>query len=207
MENGNKNNVYDNALVAALYLNGKLPTTKDPDNGKIDLGGEKYKTKLWIDNIGTTDSNYPWVKMCWEDFRYAMKKKYANNDRYFITKDGKLRITKIKKNGKLLSDLIAPENDSDNFYHRILTITKKGLLGEKKEEVQLLKDSTNIYITKNNYEHDYFPFWRLLDPEQYVRTKYAEYQRKTRKEQDMDKSGKFKQNIQRRDNWRETGWI
>ena len=86
-----------------------------------------------------------------------------------------INITKIKKNGKLLSDLIAPENDEDNFYHRILTITKKGILGDKKEEVQLLKDSTNIYITKNNYEHDYFPFWRLLDPEQYVRTKYGEY--------------------------------
>jgi hypothetical protein len=206
MDEGNKNNVYDDALVAALYLNGKLPTKNKPDYGKINLNGEEYKTKLWIDNKGTTNSNYPWVKMCWEDFRYAMKKKYANNDRYFITKDGKLRITKIKKNGKLLSDLIAPENDEDNFYHRILTITKKGILGDKKEEVQLLKDSTNIYITKNNYEHDYFPFWRLLDPEQYVTTKYDEYQSKTREEQDMDKS-KFKQNKQRRGNWRETGWI
>lgn len=201
MENGNTNNVYDDALVAALYLNGELLT-----NGKIKLDKVEYKTKLWKDNIGTIDTKFPWVKMCWEDFRYAMKKKYGNDDSYFITKDGKLRITKIKKNRTLLSDLIAPENDDNSFHHRILTITKKGILGDKKEEVQLLKDSTNIYITKNNYEHDYFPFWRLLDPEQYVRTQYDEYQKKAQKEQNMDKSGKFKQNKQRRGNWRIKGW-
>ena len=49
----------------------------------------KEELIFWKDNIGGMGNQFPWVKLCWEDFRKFMEQEYPNN-------------VEIKKNGKLM---------------------------------------------------------------------------------------------------------
>ena len=147
--NGNVNEMYDKALVAVKYLLG----TEKKDMDII----EKLGAKLWEDNDDNT--NKPWVKMCWEDFRKELKTMWGNDDTSFINKKGQINITKYPN----IIDLI---KDDSKFYHRVLSYEDESTRSIIPVELTELGEQT--YITKQNYEHKYFPFWRLWKNE----TKY-----------------------------------
>lgn len=152
---GNINQTYDKALVAVKYLLGT--EKKDMDIIK-ELG-----LKLWQDNDGGTGQ--PWVKMCWEDFRLELKKVWATNDPSFINKKGKINITEYKNIINLITD-------DSKYYNRVLTYKDKST--GFNIPVELTEIAGKTYITKQNYEHKYFPFWRLWknDTKYYITSKY-----------------------------------
>ena len=161
---GNVNEMYDKALVAVKYVTG----TEQKDMDII----EKLDAKLWEDNDGGTRGL--WVKMCWEDFRKELKTMWGNDDTSFINKKGQINITKYPN----IKDLIT---DDSKFYHRVLSYKDEST--GSIIPVELTEMGEQTYITKQNYKHKYFPFWRLWKNE----TKYyikSEYDKHTREKQD-----------------------
>lgn len=174
--NGNVNEDYDKGLVAIKYLLG----TEQPDMDII----EALKAKLWQDDDGGMSG--PWVKMCWEDFRLELKTIWGNDDPSFINKKGQVNIT----NYPAIIALII--NDS-KFYHRVLTYKDRNTGFNVPVELTDLGGQT--YITKQNYEHKYFPFWRLWPrmTKYYITSEYKKYvQDKEKKQRELDEENRAK---------------
>lgn len=120
-------------------------------------GEAKGQTKLWQDHDGSM-SKY-WVKMCYEDFRDSLKALWGAKDKNFLTLTDKIDIgsyTLLKK--KVLDK---------NF---IFTYKSESGINVK---IELIDDR---YITKQLYEHPYFPFWRMLPQEYYITHLYRRLQ-------------------------------
>jgi hypothetical protein len=155
---GNVNENYDKVLVAVKYLSGT--EKKDMDMDII----EELKAKLWQDDDGGTGKS--WVKMCWEDFRLKLKKVWATNDPSFINKKGQINITDYP-------DIINLIMDDSKFYHRVLSYKDKSTGMDVPVELTTHSGGPT-YITKRDYHHKYFPFWRLWKNETkyYITSKY-----------------------------------
>ena len=153
---GNVNEQYDKALVAVKYLLG----TEHPGMDII----EELGVKLWQDDDGGTSG--VWIKMCWEDFRLELKKLWANKDHSFINKNGNINLTGF-------DDIKNKIIDDSKFYHRVLSY--KDISTGLNIPVEINDENGNPgYITKENYEHKYFPFWRLWkgNTDYYITSKY-----------------------------------
>lgn len=144
---GKKNN-YDEILSASMYLYGRI---KDDIKIWKDVSGVETGTQV------TTTRK--WVKMCWEDFKLAMKRKYGGKMKNFITKKGEIDIS---QDAYISANILS----NDNYYHDILTYTdpKTNILVKVNIESGLIKEA--------DYLHRHFPFWRLLDPVDYVTSLY-----------------------------------
>ena len=177
--NGNVNEMYDKALVAVKYLLG----TEQKDMDII----EKLGAKLWEDNDGGTGKS--WVKMCWEDFRKELKTMWGNDDTSFINKKGQINITKYPN----IIDLI---KDDSKFYHRVLSYEDEST--GSIIPVELTELGKQTYITKQIYEHKYFPFWRLWKNETkyYIKSEYMLHlqDKEKKKIADKDTREKFRKN-------------
>jgi hypothetical protein len=167
---GNINGQYDKALIASKYL----LSIVDQDIIEL-LGG-----KLWQDNDGGTGK--PWVKMCWEDFRLELKTVWGNKDTSFLNKKGDINITGHPEINNLITNDTIALSYKDNGVDIHVKITKY---------------SGNVkYITKQNYEHKYFPFWRLWknNTKYYITSQYTNH---TKAKQDIlasDKASRSQEN-------------
>ena len=170
---GNVNEMYDKALVAVKYL---LGTEKK----EMDII-ETLKVKLWQDDDGGMTGS--WVKMCWEDFRLELKTMWGNDDPSFINKKGQINLTNYPKIINLIMD-------DSKFYHRVLSykdentgfnvpveLTSTGV--PTLVDILLANKCTSqpTYITKRDYKHKYFPFWRLWkgNTKYYITSEYETY--------------------------------
>uniref|UniRef100_A0A6C0F745 Uncharacterized protein n=1 Tax=viral metagenome TaxID=1070528 RepID=A0A6C0F745_9ZZZZ len=154
---GNVNEMYDKALVAIKYLLG----TEKKEMDIIETLG----VKLWQDDDGGTSGS--WVKMCWEDFRLELKTVWGNDDPSFINKHGKINITSYP-------EIISLIMDDSKFYHRVLSYKDDSTGINVPVE---LTGTGQTYITKQNYLHKYFPFWRLWkgNTKYYIKSEYRTY--------------------------------
>lgn len=129
----------------------------------------KFKEELifWKDNIGGMGNQFPWVKLCWEDFRKFMEQEYPNQVE--IKKNGKLMIKKTIEN-KICKSFVDP-NKSSCCTETDLIKCKGSVLTETtatgSSPLILEKISNDTFITQSIYERKLFPFWRLL-PKQYI---------------------------------------
>ena len=149
--------MYDKALVAIKYLLG----TEKKEMDIIETLG----VKLWQDDDGGTSGS--WVKMCWEDFRLELKTVWGNDDPSFINKHGKINITSYP-------EIISLIMDDSKFYHRVLSYKDDSTGINVPVE---LTGTGQTYITKQNYLHKYFPFWRLWkgNTKYYIKSEYRTY--------------------------------
>ena len=125
---------------------------------------EELGVKLWQDDDGGTGG--VWIKMCWEDFRLELKKLWASEDHSFINKNGNINLTGF-------DDIKNKIIDDSKFYHRVLSY--KDISTGLNIPVEINDENGNPgYITKENYEHKYFPFWRLWkgNTDYYITSKY-----------------------------------
>ena len=160
---GTNGETFDRILENHYYLYGKM----------------KEDIKFWKDNEGNMDSEHPWVKICWSDFKKIMKKTYADNVSF--TKEGLLEINDTVKNKICISvgdkNQCCVDGKSLSFCKgSILTNTLDG------DEIPLILNEmlgangvTNTYITQEMYEHLLFPFWRLLSVDFYIKNKWTLY--------------------------------
>ena len=170
----NMSHEYDNKITASLYLYGKI------------IGDYV----LWEDNQGGTARE--WVKMCWEDFRNAMRTIYGDKIKAesgtsykFITKYGRINLSGTESTVRMLRDKIIAEVEIDRytkFRKRILTYVDEN--SGLDVPVELLNYGNNYYITKEVYEHKYFPFWRLLPKEYYIKSLFMQRE----SQEDSDRS-------------------
>jgi len=179
---GNVNEMYDKMLVAVKYLLG----TEKPDMDII----EGLEAKLWQDDDGGM-SNY-WVKMCWEDFRLELKTVWGNDDPSFINKKGQVNITDYSKIINLIMD-------DSKFYHRVLSYKDKNTGFNVPVELTPSDRTPSgpTYITKQNYKHKYFPFWRLWKgkTKYYITSKYKLHvQDDEKKQRTLDETNRNKKN-------------
>jgi len=160
--NGNVGGAYDKGILSVKYLTGNVELNKDII--------KNINIKFWQDNKGGTGKK--WVKLCWEDFRLELKRKWGDKDRRFLNKNGEINITEYKQIiklikgeiGSLIKVEILPSDGKPKKYHDILTYEENG----EKVPVELTELGGQTIITKQNYEHNYFPFWRLLDTKFYI---------------------------------------
>tara|TARA_B100000795_G_scaffold81128_1_gene58332 strand:+ start:6267 stop:8471 length:2205 start_codon:yes stop_codon:yes gene_type:complete len=167
---GNVGGAYDKGILAIKYLVGDVEINKDVIEGT--------GSKFWEDNDGGTDGS--WVKLCWEDFRLELKRKWGDKDRGFLNKKGEINITEYKPIIQLIKGEISSLNRNGNSrkFHDILTYEDNGM----KVPVELTEMGGQTIITKQNYEHKYFPFWRVLDTDFYIKNKWMVKQEKRNKQ-------------------------
>ena len=130
---------YDNILLSSYYLYGKVR--------------EDLNLIYWQDHDGGMDKL--WVKMCYEDFRDALKENWAASDPNFIT---------LKDKIDLRNYLLLKRKVLDKGY----LFTYKSVSGI---DIKIELDNDR-YITKQLYEHKFFPFWRLLPTKYYITRLY-----------------------------------
>tara|TARA_Y100000591_G_scaffold98387_1_gene83536 strand:- start:359 stop:1207 length:849 start_codon:yes stop_codon:yes gene_type:complete len=152
---------YDELLLASYYIYGK------PIENSTGIN-----LKFWQDDKGGTSENKPWVKLCWEDFRKYLKKEWAENDDEFITKEGNINLSDNKYNS--LRNLIEYKGTSTEprKKFRNLITTYKDSATNFDIPVQLNRMG-GVFITKDIYEHKWFPFWRVLPIKYYITSLYA----------------------------------
>ena len=134
---------YDNILLSSFYLYGKVR--------------EDLNLIYWQDHDGGMGKL--WVKMCYEDFRDALKENWGASDPNFIT---------IKDKIDLRNHLLLKRKILDKAY----LFTYKSTFGIN-IKIELENDR---YITKQLYEHKFFPFWRLLPKKYYITRLYQQLQ-------------------------------
>jgi hypothetical protein len=93
------------------------------------------------DIINNPDDTKPWVKMCWGDFKNAMKRKHSNNISLLPT-----------GNIELLDD------DLYDIIKGKQNLTLKKILGE-----EINYEEGDGEITEQMYNRDWFPFWRFFE--------------------------------------------
>ena len=140
---------YDITLLASYYLYGRALSS----------------IKLWQDHDGGMSRR--WVKMCYEDFRDALKEHWAPKNNYFTTIDGKIDVNKAPSPQRLKHKIL---NKNFVFTYK----SKSGVI----IKIELVDDR---YITKQLYEHPFFPFWRLLPTEYYITYLYKRLQARENK--------------------------
>lgn len=155
-------NKYDNLLVKSYILFGKL---KKGSDGREEL-------KFWKDNLGGMSSKYPWVKLCWEDFRKYMEVTYP--EQVQIKKNGDLMIKK-RVEDTICKSFVDPKKsscctDSDLLRCKGSVLTEKTLMGPS--PLILKKLGGDTFITKAIYERELFPFWRLLPKQYFVKEEW-----------------------------------
>ena len=105
--------------------------------------------------------------MCYEDFRDALKEHWAPKNNYFTTIDGKIDVNKAPSPQRLKHKIL---NKNFVFTYK----SKSGVI----IKIELVDDR---YITKQLYEHPFFPFWRLLPTEYYITYLYKRLQARENK--------------------------
>lgn len=147
--------MYDNLILTSYLLFGKF----------------KEELIFWKDNIGGMGREFPWVKLCWEDFRKFMEQEYPNNVQ--IKKNGMLMIKKtiedkICKSYEPGKTSCCTETDIFKCKGSVLTEITNGT----QNPLILKKISTDTFITQAIYERKLFPFWRLLPKKYFVRDEW-----------------------------------
>ena len=148
--------LYDNLILASYLLFGKF---------------KEKELIFWKDNIGGMGDKFPWVKLCWEDFRKFMEQEYPN--KVEIKKNGKLMIKKtiedkICKSYEPTKSSCCTETDMIRCKGSVLTETTNGT----QNPLILEKISNDTFITQAIYERKLFPFWRLLPKKYFVRDEW-----------------------------------
>jgi len=183
---GNVNEDYDKILVAVKYLSGT-------EQKNMDII-EELNAKFWQDDDGGTSKS--WVKMCWEDFRLELKTVWGNDDPSFINKKGQINLTNYPKIINLIMD-------DSKFYHRVLSYKDENT--GFNVPVELTSTGGPTYITKRDYKHKYFPFWRLWKgkTKYYITSKYLFHvQGKEKKQRTLDETNRNKKNTYAEDKYK-----
>lgn len=161
---GTKEHKFDDILLSALYLYNSIENRRD-------------RLKIWKDNIGGTKkpdgSLYSYVKLCYEDFISYLKVTWAPTDDDFITKMGTVDVS----NYEVLKNKILKYND-------LLSINQSDI------NIKVELDQGK-YITKDLYEHPWFPFWRLLPEDYYITSLYQNIERTTQDERRTPSCGNY----------------
>ena len=150
-------NKYDTLLVKSYILFGEF----------------KEELKFWKDNKGGMATQFPWVKLCWEDFRKFMEETYP--DQVQIKKNGELMIKKSVED-TICNSFVDPNKsscctESDLLRCKGSVFTEK-TNSELSSPLILKKLGNDTFITKEIYERKLFPFWRLLPKKYFVASEW-----------------------------------